>query len=124
MIREFVEGVADGFKSGLQTFTPSDECTVDPHHRVDIVAAVVSPEYDYPWRIDYDKTEKAERNPPSTNGSGHLEEDGWEVIQNQIDPDDLDEETHVADIVVDLTLWSCCVRWTDAGEELRDGGKR
>lgn len=118
MIREII---AD-FKQGITALLPDDECTVDPHHNVDVVAAVVAPEYDYPWRIDYDKTEKADRNPPFTNGSGDLEEKGWDVIESEIDPDELDESTHVADIVVDLTMWDVCVRWTDAGEELRDGG--
>jgi len=81
MIREFAEGVANSFKSGLQTFTPSDECTVDPHHRVDIVAAVVALEYDYPWRIDHEATERADRHPPSTNGAGTLEGEGWDTIE-------------------------------------------
>jgi len=95
----------------------------DPDHVVRRVAIVVNTEYrTTPWRYDQDKSHFPDVGDSlKYRGSGSLEDRGWKDVKDAIDPDDVEEPTHVATLVVDLDEWQYLVEWTAAGRELADG---
>lgn len=93
-------------------------------HTVDRVAVIVAPEYSYPWRVDTDLSDHGDHESPKHDGSGFLEDQAWDQVKEAIDPQDIADHpaigsVHVADLVVDLTVWDYRVEWTDAGDRLR-----
>lgn len=102
-----------------QFFGDNPDVGAEDHH-VDRVAIICNPDREpSPWGWSQEKSERVGIRGLRDHGCGQLEGRGWDAVKEAIEPDDVDERTHVATLLVDLDEWDYRVEWTDAGEDLR-----